>query len=366
MVGVAPALAAGYGLSYPDRTSWAGHLRTLAYGAIGGSFEGLVVSLASEGDRPLDHILLGGAWGTGIGLITAAVGPAFQVGLFPSVRRSSGGGVESPTPERNIMGWWKASLKLAMLSTAGLLAGCEEAGLDCGSVTTIPAAECEALLTIYNATDGGRWTKKAGWLLSADPCVWLGVSCSDEQVVQLRLTSNKLTGSIPVEVGNLTALTFLDLSGNQLSGPIPTELGNLAALNNLVLSRNNLTGSIPAELGNLTALRSLRLGRNQFSGAIPTELGNLTNLEVLFMHTNQLTGLVPLPVAGLGGELQEISSDRCSFVSNPDLYMPGSQDYMDADHDDDGSICGVALSTQPEEIAASLESDRVTFASFGP
>ena len=93
-IGVAPGLAAGYGLSYPDRASWAGRLRTLAYGAIGGSLEGLVISLASEGDRPLGHTLLGGAWGTGVGLITAAVGPALQVGFFPSVRRSSGGGVE--------------------------------------------------------------------------------------------------------------------------------------------------------------------------------------------------------------------------------------------------------------------------------
>ena len=94
IIGVAPALAAGYGLSYPDRASWAGRWRTLAYGAIGGSLEGLVVSLASEGDRPVDHILLGGAWGAGIGLITAAVGTTLQVGFFPSVRRSSGGGAE--------------------------------------------------------------------------------------------------------------------------------------------------------------------------------------------------------------------------------------------------------------------------------
>ena len=245
------------------------------------------------------------------------------------------------------MGWWKASMKLAILSIAGLLAGCEESGFDCTTVATISTTECEALLTVHNTTDGARWTDDTGWARSADPCAWSGVSCSDEQVVQLRLTSNKLTGSIPVELGNLTALTFLDLSGNQLSGPIPTELGNLTDLSNLVLSRNNLTGSIPVELGSLTALKSLRLGRNQLSGEIPAELGNLTNLEVLFMHTNQLTGRVPLPVAGLGGELQQIASDRCSFVSNPDLFMPDSQDYMDADHEDDGSICGVALSTSP-------------------
>jgi Leucine-rich repeat (LRR) protein len=245
------------------------------------------------------------------------------------------------------MGWLKAPLQLAMLSTIVLLAGCKESVFDCSTVTTIPTAECEALLVVHNTADGGGWTDDAGWLMSADPCVWSGVSCSDEQVVQVRLVSNKLTGLIPAELGNLTALGFLDLSGNQLSGPIPTELGNLTALSNLVLSRNNLTGSIPAELGNLTALRSLRLGRNQLSGVIPTELGNLTNLEVLFIHTNQLTGLVPLPVAGLGGELQQIASDRCSFVSNPDLVMPDSRDYMDADLDDDGSICGVALSILP-------------------
>jgi Leucine-rich repeat (LRR) protein len=245
------------------------------------------------------------------------------------------------------MGWWKEPLKLAILSTTVLLVGCEDAGFDCSTVTTIPTAECDALLVVHDATGGDEWTKKAGWLLAADPCLWLGISCSDEHVVQLRLDSNKLTGSIPVELGNLTALEFLDLSENQLSGPIPPELGNLTALNNLVLSRNNLTGSIPEELGNLTALRSLRLGRNQLSGAIPTELSNLTNLEVLFMHTNQLTGPVPLTVASLGGELQQISSERCSFVSNPDLYMPDSQDYMDADRDDDGSICSVTLSTSP-------------------
>ena len=245
------------------------------------------------------------------------------------------------------MGWWKAPLQLALLPTLALVGSCEQAGFDCNTVTTIPAAECEALLVVHAATGGGKWTKKAGWLSAADPCVWLGVSCSDEHVDQLRLDSNKLTGSIPVELGSLTALSFLDLSGNGLSGPIPPEIGSLTALSNLVLSRNNLTGSIPAEIGNLTELKSLRLGRNQLSGTIPAELGKLTKLQVLFMHTNQLTGPVPLTVASLGGALQLVSSDRCSFVSNPELSMPDSKDYTDYDLDDDGTICGVELSSAP-------------------
>ena len=90
------------------------------------------------------------------------------------------------------MGWLKAPLQLAILSTIVLLAGCEESVFDCSTVTTIPTAECEALLAVHNTADGGEWTDDAGWLMSADPCGWSGVSCSDEQVVQVRLTSNKL------------------------------------------------------------------------------------------------------------------------------------------------------------------------------
>ena len=214
----------------------------------------------------------------------------------------------------------------------------------------------------------------AGWLLSADPCTWFGVTCSSGHVIWLKLPTNNLTGSIPPELGNLTALEVLDLRlnsflGNQLSGPIPAELGNLTALmwlnlrsNNLTgsipaelgnltsllyldLDRNNLTGSIPAELGNLTSLISLDLARNNLTGSIPVELGNLTSLTSLHLDFNQLSGLVPLPVAGLGGEIQQTHSlMRCRFESNPGLFMPDSQDYMDADLDNDGFICGIALS----------------------
>ena len=56
------------------------------------------------------------------------------------------------------------------------------------------------------------------------------------------------------------------------------ELGNLTALTPLELSRNQLSGSIPSELGNLTALQVLWLNNNQLSGRIPTQLQNLTQL----------------------------------------------------------------------------------------
>ena len=90
VVGVAPALAAGVraivsGPRITGRSSAHSGLRRDRR-----ALEGLVISLASEGDRPLDHILLGGAWGAGVGLITAALGPALQVGIFPTGARSRG------------------------------------------------------------------------------------------------------------------------------------------------------------------------------------------------------------------------------------------------------------------------------------
>jgi hypothetical protein len=54
---------------------------------------------------------------------------------------------------------------------------------------------------------------------------------------------------------------------------------------------------------------------------------------------------VPLPIAVMGGKIQQVDRGRCGFESNPGLSMPDVQDYMDADLDNDGFICGIPLST---------------------
>jgi Leucine-rich repeat (LRR) protein len=68
-------------------------------------------------------------------------------------------------------------------------------------------------------------------------------------------------------------LRFLSLEDNQLTGVVPAELGQLTALTVLALNANKLT-SILAELGNLPALEYLNLGNNQLTG-VPAELGQL-------------------------------------------------------------------------------------------
>ncbi|MBN1121934.1 MAG: S8 family serine peptidase, partial [Anaerolineae bacterium] len=169
----------------------------------------------------------------------------------------------------------------------------------CADVNEIPTAECEALVALYNDTDGDNWKDNTNWLQTTTPCSWYGVTCDAGHVTAIALYYNQLSGPIPPELEDLSNLESLKLDRNQLTGPIPPELGNLANLSLLHLYANQLTGSIPPELGNLSNLVQLNLERSGLTGEIPSELSNLTNLERLILWQNELTGPIPIELAGL-------------------------------------------------------------------
>ena len=158
-----------------------------------------------------------------------------------------------------------------------------------GSVET----DREALVALYNATDGENWNQSDNWLSDAPLGEWKGVLTDDRRVVVLYLGDNGLTGEIPPELGSLSNLTALYLDTNALSGEIPPELGSLSNLTDLSLHGNDLSGAIPAELGSLSNLAELDLRNNALSGAIPAELGSLSNLTNLRLLSNDLSGCVP-------------------------------------------------------------------------
>ena len=165
--------------------------------------------------------------------------------------------------------------------------------------TAIPTQARDALVALYNATNGPGWKNNANWLSEAPIRQWHGVATYCGRVIGLDLRDNNLAGPIPPELGNLSDLELLYLSENQLTGPIPPELGNLSNLELLYLSENQLTGPIPAELGSLSKMGSLHLGHNQLSGKIPPELGNLSDLGLLYLSENQLTGPIPAELGSL-------------------------------------------------------------------
>ena len=100
-----------------------------------------------------------------------------------------------------------------------------------------------------------------------------------------------INGSIPVELGKLTQLKYIDVRYQHLSGSLPTEIGNSENLERLYLSNNQLSGSIPSSIGNLKQLKELQLYGNQLSGSIPSSIGNLKNLEQLDLSNNQISDI---------------------------------------------------------------------------
>ncbi|XXG89756.1 hypothetical protein AAC387_Pa12g1684 [Persea americana] len=190
-----------------------------------------------------------------------------------------------------------------------------------GGETSI-AEEAEALLQWKSNL---QTQSLSSWSPNQTTCLWLGISCDDqESVIQinlsnfsiqgkldnfnfssflnlkdLNLTSNNISGDIPKLVGTLSKLTVLDLSKNQLSGPIPQEICNLTNLAQLWMSDNRLIGPIPSNVKKLIHLTHLMLSSNQISGPIPREVGMLESLTHLSLYTNRLMGRVPPSLGNL-------------------------------------------------------------------
>ena len=163
-----------------------------------------------------------------------------------------------------------------------------------------PLTEREALEWLYRQTGGSGWNASTGWLTDAPVAQWHGVETdAGGQVVELSLPSNGLSGSIPPEIGELSALTTLHLGSNRLEGGIPPEIGELSELRVLNLYHNALRGPIPAEVGALPKLTNLNLQGNRLSGAIPREIAELSELRELELGYNILSGPIPPEIANL-------------------------------------------------------------------
>ena len=186
-------------------------------------------------------------------------------------------------------------IPIAVIAVIALTIGLEVPQLFASSrLQTTATTDREALVALYQATDGDNWTNNRNWLENARLGTWHGVTTDrNGRVVELDLSENELRGTIPPELGTLSNLEALNLSVNQLRGEIPPELGNLISLEVLDLFENQLSGMIPSELGNLTNLVGLALFDNNLRGTIPPELAELTNLQWLILSENQLSGPIP-------------------------------------------------------------------------
>lgn len=134
----------------------------------------------------------------------------------------------------------------------------------------------------------------------------------------LDLSSNKLAGSIPSELGLLSQLTRLDVRQNYLQGPLPITLQNLTQLQVVYFSSNQQLSTSASLfddfISHWSQLQIFHCHQTQFSGEIkklPTTLqeldissspitGSLANLPLMLQLThltvanNNLHGALPL------------------------------------------------------------------------
>ncbi|XP_022715019.1 probable LRR receptor-like serine/threonine-protein kinase At3g47570 [Durio zibethinus] len=133
---------------------------------------------------------------------------------------------------------------------------------------------------------------------------------------QLWLEQNNLQGSIPSTLGNCRKLIFLHLYSNALNGTIPREILSLSSLSrSLNLAQNRLTGPLPVEVGNLQNLVELNVSHNELSGEIPSSLGSCARLQHLYMDHNCFTGELPNSLISLRGiENIDLSHNNLSGI----------------------------------------------------
>ncbi|XLT32075.1 hypothetical protein HN873_063367, partial [Arachis hypogaea] len=138
------------------------------------------------------------------------------------------------------------------------------------------------------------------------------------KLVNISLLGNRLTGSIPKELGNITTLKSLVLEFNQLTGELPPELGNLSQLERLHLTSNHFTGNLPATFAKLTKLNHVRLGDNQFSGTIPNFIQSWTTLQRLVVQGSGMSGPIPSGIS----LLKNLTDLRIADLKGPGSYFP--------------------------------------------
>lgn len=164
-----------------------------------------------------------------------------------------------------------------------------------------------ALCVFYYATGGDSWDFGLDFVGDKDTCSWystlltttgqsynFGALCgNDGQVDRIFAPFVNMKGTLPSELGLLTALTYFAIPKNSnMTGPIPEEIVTaLTKLEILDLSDCTITGTIPEQIGNLGKLVYLSLGDNKLTGKLPASMGTMhEKLEFLSLDGNMLVG----------------------------------------------------------------------------
>ncbi len=136
----------------------------------------------------------------------------------------------------------------------------------------VPEQDSLALVALYNCTGGPGWDSTENWL-TRPVSSWFGITVESvdgkKRVTRIKLDfdrsiGNNLIGTLPTEIGNLTALKNISLRGNEIETDLPKELfmPNLERVN---IENAMFTGDIPEEAKQCVNLTYFRINNNYFT-----------------------------------------------------------------------------------------------------
>ena len=144
-------------------------------------------------------------------------------------------------------------------------------------------------------------------------------------------------GPIPDELGGLSeSLLLLALSSNRLTGTLPLSLSSCSRLNFLILANNSLVGSLdplfPHNYTSFSQLVIFDISNNLFTGSLKSQIFQATNLQFVSASLNCLSGPIPSAVCS-ASTLQYLILDGINTASScreplPELaFISGLRSY---------------------------------------
>lgn len=118
--------------------------------------------------------------------------------------------------------------------------------------------ERQALIDLYNATDGPNWPFNDGWNTAAPLSAWTNVTVENGHVTAVVIATFGVSGTLPSSLSNLTFLETADFRSNNLFGEVP-DLSGISTLEVYDVNYNNFSvGDLVTNFTNNSTLSDFR------------------------------------------------------------------------------------------------------------
>eukprot|EP00191_Tetraselmis_sp_GSL018_P017274 CAMPEP_0177582070 /NCGR_PEP_ID=MMETSP0419_2-20121207/2516_1 /TAXON_ID=582737 /ORGANISM="Tetraselmis sp., Strain GSL018" /LENGTH=679 /DNA_ID=CAMNT_0019071217 /DNA_START=1437 /DNA_END=3477 /DNA_ORIENTATION=- len=163
--------------------------------------------------------------------------------------------------------------------------------MDLSAVPCAAYGEAEALMALKDQQRSGVLPD---WSAARPSCGWSGVKCSASgEVLELDLSREGLTGTLPPRWSELKSITDMDMHGNRLAGTLPPQWSELTVIADMDLGFNILSGTLPPQWSTLSSLKRMRMEENSLTGALPPQWSTLSDIDRMHLSGNDFTGTLP-------------------------------------------------------------------------